>query len=218
MTTANLYCSRGDVTKRLPIGTATSPGGMTASSLASSDALTLDGHGLETDDTVTVRALEGGTLPTPLDASTTYYAIRVDHATFKLAASAGGSAVNLTTNGTDVFVVREPDYDTWIEFYSRWADSFLPQHLVPMGVDEAVHPLVRGIVADLTAKRVLNVAGQDSAVLNTAELAAKAQLERFAKGIPLRGASTTASANRAIVSTYSGTTTDPRGWGSGSLP
>ncbi len=213
--TADLYCSRADVNKRLPLGSIVSPAGIVASVNATSNAITFDGHGLETDDAVTVRAIEDGTLPSPLVAGTTYYAIRLSNATFSLSATVSGSAINITTSGDEMSISREPNYDETIEFYSRWADGFLPAHLVPL--TSTIHPLVRGVVADLAAKKILNVNGQDSSVINSAELAAKAMLERYAAGIPLRGADVSASSNLAIRNTL-GTAADPRGWGSGSLP
>lgn len=214
--TADLYCSRSDVAKRLPPGALPSAAGLVASCLAGTNAITYDGHGLETDDPVTVRAYEGGTLSAPLVAGTTYYAVRLTNATFKLAATAGGAAIDITSDGVSMVVVRDPNFEEIIEFYSRWADGFFPAHLVPFA--SPVPVLVKGIVADLAAKRLLNIAGQDSAVLNTAELAAKAQLERFlTNAMPIRDVTATASANRAITSTLA-SIADPRGWGSGSLP
>ena len=121
----DLYCSRGDVTARLPPGTVVSPAGILASCLASTDVLTYDGHGLETDDEVTVRAASAGTLSAPLAAGTTYYAIRLSNAAFKLAATAGGAALNITSDGVEMIVAREPKFDDTIEFVSRWAETFL---------------------------------------------------------------------------------------------
>ncbi len=213
--TADLYCSRADVNKRLPLGSITSPAGIVASCIASTDAITFDGHGLETDDAVTVRAIEGGTLSAPLVEGTVYYAIRLTTSTFKLAATAAGSAINITTNGVEMVVTREPAYNEAIEFVSRWADGFLPAHVLPLTAP--IHPLIKGVVADVVAKRLLNANGQDSAVVNAAELAGKAILERYAAGLPLRGATVTSSANTAVVATLSATT-DARGWGSGTLP
>lgn len=189
---------------------------MVASSLASTDVLTYDGHGLETDREVTVRAGDAGTLPAPLVEGTVYYAIRVTNSTFKLAATAGGAAINLTSNGTSVVVIREPRYDDVIEFYSRWADGMLPAHAVPLTAP--IHPVVRGVVADLAAKKLMNASAVESAVLTAAEVAGKAILERLKIGIPLRGAPATAPTNLAIVSTASSTDGDPRGWGSETIP
>jgi hypothetical protein len=207
---SDLYCARADVGRRLPLGSLPSSSGLLASSVASTDVLTYDGHGLETDDQVTVRAIEGGTLSAPLVAGTVYYAIRLSNSTFRLAATAGGAAIDITSNGVWMLVTREPSYDETIEFYSRWVDGFFPAHLVPF--EAPVPALVKGLVADLSAKRLLNIAGQDSAVVAAAELAAKAQLERYvANAIPLRDATATAPSNLAITSTL-GSTNDSRGW------
>ncbi len=210
---ADLYCSRGDVTARLPPGAVVSPAGILASCLASTDVLTYDGHGLETDDEVTVRAASAGTLSAPLAAGTTYYAIRLSNAAFKLAATAGGAALNITSDGVEMIVTREPKFDDTIEFVSRWAETFFPAHVVPFVAP--IHPLVRGVVADVSAKRILNANAQDSAAVNAAELAGKAILERFAAGMPLRGGTTQTPANLAITATSVSSGADPRGWGSG---
>lgn len=216
----DLYCSRSDVTGRLPLGSIASPAGIVASALAATDTITYDGHGFETNDLVNVRVAQNGVIPAPLSASVTYFAIRLTNATLKLSLTANGAPIDLTSDGEEVIISREPNYDDLIEFYSRWADTFLPAHVVPFGRTEAVPALVRGLVADLAAKRILNVDGKSSGAVDTAELAAMAQLQRFATGIPVRGVPTPAHANLA-VSTALGTlsrSSDTRGWGSGSLP
>lgn len=216
---SNLYASRADVNRWVPAGAITFEARMVASSLASNDTLTLDGHGFETNDEVQVRA-DDGTLPTGLSAGTTYYAIRVSHSAFKLSATAGGAAINLTGDGTSVFVARtEPPYDEVIEFYSRWADRCLPAEAVPLATplgDE--YALVRGLVAQLAGYRLANLDGKTSETLRQAEIDARAQLKEFASGLPVRGG-TAERANLAITSTLAATA-DPRGWcpdGSGTL-
>ena len=209
----DLYCSRGDVTDRLSPGSVVSPAGMLASCLASTDVLTYDGHGLGTDDEVTVRAASAGTLSAPLVAGTVYYAIRLSNAEFKLAATAGGSAINITSNGVEMTVIREPKFDDVIEFCSRLADTSLPAHPVPPTAP--IPPLVRGCVADMAAKRVLNANGQNSEAVKATDLEAKAILERFAAGMPLRGGTAQTPANLAITATSVSSGADPRGWGSG---
>ncbi len=213
--TADLYCSRSDVSKRLPPGSLVSTSSLIDSSTASTDEISCDGHGFETNDTVTFRALDGGTLSAPLAEGTVYYAIRVDNATFKVAATSGGAAINLTTNGVSMVVMRDPNYDEMIEFYSRWVDGFFPANRVPF--TSPIPVLVRGIVADLAAKRLLNIAGQDSAILTAELAAAKAQLDRYlTNGMPVRDATAGASTNLAI--TNANLAADPRGWGSRMLP
>ena len=201
--------------RRLPPGAIGSPSSIAASSLAASDVITLDGHGLETGDPVTVRAAEGGSLSAPLVEGQTYYALRINNAEFSLALTAGGPAIDLSSNAVEMIIIREPSFDEHIEFYSRWADGILPAHLVPL--QAPIHPLVAGVVADCVAKRVLNIGGQESAVLSATEVASKAILERYAAGLPLRGAAVTSAANLAVTA-RAGTSSDPRGWGSGTIP
>ncbi len=210
---ANLYCNRGDVTERLAPGAIISRGGLTVSSVAFSNALTFDGHGLEAGDPVTVRAIEGGALAEPLEPETTYFARRVSNATFELAATLGGPAIYLTSDGIEMLFTCEPNFDKWIEFYSRWADTFMPAHAAPMADPP---PLVRGLVADLVSKRLLNIGGQDSAIITAFEESAQKQLERYAAGLPVPGATT--HTNLAVRRT--GSLGDPRGWSSrgGGIP
>jgi len=217
VTVADPYTTRRSVTRRLPEGALTSASGLVASSLAGTNEITLDGHGFETDDPVLVRAADSGSLSAPLVAGTTYYAIRLTNATFKLAATPGGSAIDITTDAVSMLVMREPDFDYWIGFYSRWADTSLPAHLVPMGRTKPVPSVVEGIVADLVAKRMFNVGGQASETLKDMEVASAAQLARFATGLPVRDGNATASANSAITASLN-SVSDPRGWGSGRLP
>jgi hypothetical protein len=211
------YATRRDLYRYgLPRGALAMPGRVVESSLASSDTLTLDGHGLETGEAVLVRAVDGGTLSAPLAEGTTYYVIRVTDSTFKLAASEGGAAINLTTNGDQMMVAAELPVDDVLELYSRWLDDLLPAHAVPL--TEPYPVIVVATVAELAAKKLLDLSGQQSGIIDAAEIAAKAKLERWAKGLPVRDARVTNSAtNCAVKSTLSGST-DSRGWGSGSLP
>lgn len=203
--------------ERIPGGIAFE-GRLVESALASTDTFILDGHGFEDDTPVTVRAVAGGTVPSPLSESTTYYAKRVSSSKFQLAASAGGAAINLTTDAVSLLVAREPPFDNVIEFVSRWADAFFPAEAVPLTAP--IHPLVKGVVADIAAKRLQNYDGKLSAVVDAAEIAGKAMLERFAIGLPLRAASgiSRTATNKAIVTTITDDAPDQRGWGSGALP
>lgn len=220
MTTANVYATRGDVYRfGLPRGTLGTPARVVASVNATSNVIELDGHGFETDDAIVFRAAEGGSLPTPLVAGTTYYAKRLTDSTFQVAATAGGSAIDLTTAGANVMVATPLPFDEVLEYYSRWADSCLPAHIVPLEkeTDGRYHPLVVGIVAELAAKKLQFLAGKTSASVDASELAAKAQLERFASGVPLRSTSES-PANLATTSSIVIVGSDERGWGSKVLP
>lgn len=214
----DLYCTRGDLYRfGLPRGVLGSSGRIVESSLAATDAITLDGHGFETDDQVAFRASEGGTLSAPLAAGTTYYAIRTSDATFKVSATEGGAAINLSSDGVSMIVAVALPFDDVIEFYSRWVDGFVPAHLVPFTAG-SVPVMIKAIVAELAAKKLMQLAGHSSESVNDAELVAKAQLERWSKGVPLRDAAATTSANKSVVSSITVVGSDPRGWGSGTLP
>jgi len=62
------------------------------------DTITSEAHGLSDNDTV--RLTTTNTLPAGLSTATTYYVINSTTNTFKLSASEGGSAVNITDIGT----------------------------------------------------------------------------------------------------------------------
>lgn len=215
---ADLYCTRRDLYRfGLPRGVLGASSRLVESSLATTDVITLDGHGFETDDEVAFRAAEGGTLSAPLVAGTTYYVVRMNDTTFKLAATEGGAAINLTSDGVSMLVATALPFDYVLEFYSRWVDGFMPAHLVPFTAG-SVPVMVVAIVAELSAKKLMQLAGHTSDSVNDAELAAKAQLERWSKGVPLRDAVATGSANRAVITSVTVSGADPRGWGSGELP
>lgn len=211
------YCTRADLyLYGLPRGALGSSSRTVASSAAATDTIELDAHGFETDDAITFRVPEGGVLSAPLVAGTTYYAIRLDDSHFKVSATLSGSAIDLTTDGDQMLVAIALPIDAVIEFYSRWADTFMPAHAVPF--TSPIPVLVRGLVAELSAKRLMALAGHSSASMNEAELSAKAQLERFATGITLRDATATSPTNTAAVTSWVASTPDPRGWPSGVLP
>lgn len=185
---------------------------------ASADTFELDGHGFETGDAVTVRAAEGGSLPSPLVEGTTYYAIRVNASAFKLSASDGGVPVNLTSAGSGVFVAIELPIEELITATSQWMYDCLPAHV--MFADNADVPmLLRVTCAEIVGKKAMALCGRVTESADAYELAAKAKLERWATGLPNRAAAEIAApANLAARSTLTATASDSRGWGSGSLP
>lgn len=80
--------------------------------LASTDVLTATAHGFVLDTPVVFRTLTGGA---PLVVDTTYFARDITANTFKVAATAGGSAINLTTDITDGTVVTMGTNDIPLE-------------------------------------------------------------------------------------------------------
>jgi hypothetical protein len=210
------YATRKDVYKYgLPRGSLGTQARLAASASTGGDTIELDEHGFEDDDEVLVRATENGSLPAPLAASTVYYVIRASDSTFQLAATAGGAAINLTSEGADFLVSAALPFDDVLEYYSRFVDGFIP-HAVPL---EEPYPLVvTATVAELAAHKLQLICGLTSESMAQVEVGAKAKLERWAKGIPVRDVTATQATNKAVYATSSSTASDPRGWGSDELP
>ncbi len=207
---ADVYATRADLHKYgLPRGLLGNPGRLCASVLAATDTFEIDGS-FETDDALLFRAEAGGVLPAPIVAGVTYYAIRLSDSTFKASATISGSAIDLTTDGESVVVSAALPFDEVLEFYSRFVDGCIP-HAVPLAAPYPV--IVVAIVAELSAKKLLMFAGQSSQSMTEFELAAKAQLERWYAGAPIRDARASAPTNLAVAEQV---LSDPRGWGSGS--
>jgi hypothetical protein len=70
--------------------------------LASSDVFTAYAHGLSDTNRVELEAPTGATLPTGVAVNTIYFVRDATTDTFKLAATSGGAAINITTDGSGV--------------------------------------------------------------------------------------------------------------------
>lgn len=211
MTVSDVYATRSDLYDYgFQRGLLANPGRLCASVLAATDTFELDGHGFSTDHELLFRAEAGGTLPAPIVAGVTMYAIPVNDQMFKVAASPAGGAVDLTTDGTAVVVATPLPFDKTLEYYSRWVDGFLPAHAVPL--KPPYPPLLVGIVAKLAAAQLLIHAGQTSASMRELEIDAKAQVERWREGTVIRDARASSPTNLA----YSESVSSSRGWPSGS--
>jgi hypothetical protein len=68
------------------------------------DTFTSASHGFANGDKVSVSATT--TLPTGLSAATIYYIISITTNTFQLSTTLGGSAVNITSNGTGTLTIQ----------------------------------------------------------------------------------------------------------------
>jgi hypothetical protein len=215
---ADLYCSHADLYRHgFSRGMLANPGRLVAEVSASTDAITLDGHGFASGDVLLFRVEDGGTMPAPLVAGTSYYALPLTDSTFQASATDGGAAVNFTTAGSDVIVSTSLDatIDHTIEHYSRLADTYCPGHEVPFTAG-SVPAVVRGFVAEMSAAALCQIQGQASEIQAAKMARCEKEFARLAKGIPLRDAAATSSANLAVVA--SATTVDARtgarGWSS----
>lgn len=62
----------------------------------------------------------GVDLPAPLNATTTYYVGDVTTNTFKISATAGGTAINLTTAGSGILTVSDKALDEGVSDLTQW--------------------------------------------------------------------------------------------------
>jgi hypothetical protein len=162
------------------------------------DTIELDNHGFENDDKVSFRPCEGAALPVPLVEGAAYFAKKVSHTLFAVSLTAGGTAINITAASTGSFFVGiEPPLTEVIEYYSRWVDDFLPAHAAPLTAPYPVQ--VTATVAELAAKKLMQLAGHKSESVDEFELSAKAKLERWAKGIVVRNATPAQHTNLAVT-------------------
>lgn len=209
-------CSITDVYDWIQPGTVPTPARLVSSVATDTEIITLDGHGLATDDIVTFRT-EGGTLPSPLADGTTYYAIRLTDATFSVATAAGGGALNLTTSGSGVLVIIPLPWTRWIEVSSAEVENELAAHLVP--ITGTVAPIIRAYVAGLVAEKATGRSNAVDPGLAARLIGVRKRFEKWAAGATIRGpnapsTSTTTMRAGAIAA-------DPRGWaqrGNGVLP
>lgn len=198
-----VYATRDDVYRQgVPRGALVSRGRVVESVDVSANVLELEGHGLEEGTPVQLRAGDGGSLPAPLSPSTVYFASPVadSDSLLALSATAGGSVIDLTSAGAPPFMLTiplGPMLDDLLEVYSRWLDSLLVAHEVPL--TPPVPAWVRHCVAIRTAAhaaRVLGLGTQAEQIFE-AERMAISDAMRLGKGTPMRDAAATGPANRA---------------------
>ena len=210
MTALSAYCESADLYDAgLQRGALPSPGRLVSAVDTTTNIFSLDGHGFRSGAQLLFRAETGGALPSPLVAGTTYYALSLTDATFQVAASAGGAAIDLTTAGSLIVVSTPLPVQAAIEWASGMVDDFLPAHVVPL---ESPYPaVVVAVAADLAVARLGVITGGASADFVATKLAAaQKMLDRWAKGLPIRGAIVPPAAGLATVAVT--TAVDPRGW------
>jgi hypothetical protein len=202
------YCEPRDLYRfGLQRGAIPNPGRLAESVSASADAITLDVHGFSLNDLVSFRADASGSLPSPLVAGTSYYAIPLTESTFSVSATEDGDAVDLTTAGSRVLVIAPLSLEDACAFGSRLVDDCLPAHVVPL---ESPYPeLVVMTAAELAIWKATTGKGSSKTLTDMVDQARK-RLERWAKGVPIRDENAPAPANLAVGA--SAALNDPRGW------
>ena len=189
------YCESSDVYDHIPRGSIPRNGMLVYSVDTTSDAIELGGHGFEDDDPVTFRYEAGGSLPSPLAEGTTYYAIVASDYRFQVAASAGGAAIDLTTEGESVVVIPPDPVPAACEWASRIIDDQLPAHAIPL---ESPYPeIVVQTAAELAAWKLAQKTGAATTTLTEMTKEVRARLARWAAGAPIRGTNAPTSTSQA---------------------
>lgn len=210
------YCSVADLYSHgVPRGSAPNP--PRALYALTNNTAVLDDHGFATGDLIQFRPAGDGTLPAGLVEGTTYYAQYESPTTFKVRATASGSAISITT-ATDPVLVSSPlNIDAAIEFASEVIDDALTGHTVPLS---PVPAIIRITAAELAAGKLLAGAGAQSKSLTQIVDEALKRLERWRLGKPVEGASDDSHGNlaqpgetRPAVSTWCPGASDWRRWG-----
>lgn len=194
------YCTASDLYSfGVPRGGIPNPARLVSLVSTSTEVMTLDGHGFDTDDPILFRAEAGGSMPSPLVAGTTYYAIVVSDSTFSVALTAGGSAVNLTTAGSHVLVYTPLPITDCIQ----WASDVIDEHLVGNSTPLTVpYPkIVVAACADLAASRLLQLTGGATVDLAAKLASTQDLLKSWRKGIALHKSAGQKSGNLAVTGT-----------------
>jgi len=192
------YCLASDLyLYGLPRGALASPGRLVESVDVSANTFELDAHGFDADTVVQFRTAGGGTLPAPVTTGVSYFAIVVDAWRFQIAATSGGAAIDITTAGTTFLVYAPLPIAAVLDKAARMIDDMLPAHVVPL-----TSPFPDVIVmtnAELAAAELLALTGGASVSLSATYDAARKRLERWARGVPVRGENAPTSSQNAIV-------------------
>jgi hypothetical protein len=192
------YCGPSDLYDHGIVRGAVSNRGRVVDAISSStDTIPLDVHGFELGDPVTLRAEAGGALPAPLAEGTTYYAIPLTESSFKLALTATGPAIDLTSAGAHVVIIAPLPVGAAISWASRVVDDMLPAHVVPLA--DPVPPIVRFTTAELAAWKLSSRGGSGSISLTAIVDAAQKRIARWAAGVPIRGTNVQAASNLAAA-------------------
>jgi len=75
---------------------------------ATTDAITLEAHPFTDNDQVMVYAALDGAVPTGLTANKIYYVVNSTSTTLKLSATSGGTAIDITANGSTWYLAVQP--------------------------------------------------------------------------------------------------------------
>lgn len=114
-----------------------------ASVNATNNAITTaTAHGMVDDDRVRIELVSGTLLPSPLEADTDYYVIEFSSGlAMRLAETAGGEVIDITTTGTGSFrLLKQSDRASWAFAYAAPTDMLRSRKVVPAGAPDEDFP------------------------------------------------------------------------------
>lgn len=203
------YATRADVYNYgLPRGSLYLHARAVASVNVSSNVLVVDGHGCDVNTPIQFDSDMGGSLAAPLVAGVLYYALPVTgiDTHLQVAATVDGAPIDLGDAGENMRLIVPigPQMDALLETFSRWVDSMMIGHTVPLS--SPFPDWVRYVVAVRTAAALARALGLGSSAdrILEAERDAIADAARLARGVPLRDGAATAEANLAIGASPAG--------------
>jgi hypothetical protein len=205
------YCDPSDIyAYGVPRGTTPNPGRVCAE--FETNVVVLDVHGFAEGDAVIFRPAGAATMPVGLVEGTTYYASPISESSFALKDAPGGIAVTFTASLDPVLVVSPLPIAEAIAWASRVCDDSIPAHAMPLDDGATVPEILRYTCAELAAGKLLAVMGASSTSLAETIAAAARRLERWGKGVPMRGADVPTQTNLTVTAVATAAPSDPRGW------
>jgi hypothetical protein len=195
------YCTVRDLYDYgIPRGSLTSPARECGGASATTNEIELEDHGFDEGDRVTFRANAPGVLPDPLVEGTQYYVLEpTDGNHFSVSLTDGGAAVNLTTDGNYFLAVFALDPVKWIRVASSLIEDSLPAHVVPL--EEPYPEIVKITCAELAAAKGLRYLERGTDTFSDVLDKATRRIERWGRGIPIRGPNVPPHAGLSAVST-----------------
>jgi hypothetical protein len=191
-------CSPSDLYVHVPRSSVPRNALLVASVSTSANTLELDGHGFATGDEVSFRAEAEGALPAPLVEGTVYYAIDVNEYTFQVAATAGGSAIDLTTTGSTVLVIPPDPVPGAIAWAEAIVLDSLPAAVLPL--TEPYPPVLVTTCAELAAWKLVGAVGGVTLPLAEVLVGVQKRLDHWASGAVIRGVGAPLPASAAASS------------------
>jgi hypothetical protein len=203
------YCDPHDLYEfGLPRGAVSNPARRVGVVSVVANTFELEGHGLGVNSLVSFRADAGGSLTSPLAAGQQYYAQPVDDDHFSVSETLSGPVVDLLVAGSRVMMITPLPIASSISHASALIDDCLPAHVVPLTAP--FPPIVRMVCAELAAGKLGFFAGGVSKSLSDMLAGAQKLLDKWAKGVPIRGMNAPKAARLSAVAGSTGG--DARGW------